>query len=111
MQVSEQQEWGGVTNGLSWHYTMGMPIIATFRGIVMRIHFRDHPPPHLHAEYGGGEALFDIRTGEGLEGKLPRAQTRLVVEWIVKNRAELMRAWDLAAVPLPTFKIEGLNDA
>lgn len=100
-----------MTNGLSWHYTMGMPIISTFRGIAIRIHFLDHPPPHLHAEYGGGEALFDIRTGEVLEGKLPRAQTRFVVEWMVKNRAELMRAWDLASVPLPTFKIEGLNDA
>jgi hypothetical protein len=33
-----------------------------------------------------------------------------VVEWIVKNRAELMRNWDLAANGQPTFKIEGLED-
>jgi len=111
MSAGEQIEQSGVTAGLSWHYTMGMPVISTFRGIVIRIHFIDHPPPHLHAEYGSAEALFDIRTGEMLEGRLPRAQTRLVLEWIVKNRPELMKAWDLAATPLPTFKIAGLDDA
>lgn len=107
------QEWeagGGVSDGLSWHFTSGMPVISTFRGIVIRINFRDHPPPHLHAEYSEAEALFDIRSGEVLEGRLPRAQTRLVLEWMVKHRLELMRAWDLAVVPLPTFKIAGLDE-
>lgn len=110
MLTSEETEWSSVTGGLSWHYTMGMPIISTFRGIVIRIHFLDHPPPHLHAAYGDAEALFAIRTDEVIEGKLPRAQTRLVLEWIVKNRTELMRAWDLAAAALPTFKIAGLDE-
>src|SRR6202041_311268 len=41
-----------------------MPIISIFFGIVIRINFGDHAPPHLHAEYQGDEALFDIRTGE-----------------------------------------------
>lgn len=99
-----------MTDGLSWHYTTGMPIISTFRGIIIRINFVDHPPPHLHAEYAGREALFDIRTCGVLQGKLPRAQNRLVIEWMMKNRSELMRAWDLAAAALPTFKIAGLDD-
>ena len=99
-----------MTDGLSWHYTMGMPIISTFRGITIRINFVDHPPPHLHAHYAGREALFDIRTCELLQGALPRPQTRLVQEWMLKNRTELIRAWDLAAAAMPTSKIAGLDD-
>lgn len=30
----------------------------------------DHPPPHFHAEFGGDVAVFAIRTGELLQGKL-----------------------------------------
>lgn len=87
-----------------------MPIISIFFGIVIRINFFDHAPPHLHAAQGGTEALFDIRTGRVIAGALPRRETRYVVEWIVKNRAELMRNWELAANGQPTFKIEGLED-
>ena len=87
-----------------------MPIISIFFGIVIRINFFDHAPPHLHAARGGTEALFDIRTGRVIAGSLPRREARYVVEWIVKNRAELMRNWDLAANGQPTFKIEGLED-
>ena len=39
-----------------------MPMISIFFGIVIRINFFDHAPPHLHAAHGGIEALFDIRT-------------------------------------------------
>jgi hypothetical protein len=30
-----------------------MPVIATFFGIVIRMYFADHAPPHFHAEYQG----------------------------------------------------------
>ena len=30
-----------------------MPEICRFYGIVIRMYFRDHRPPHFHAEYGG----------------------------------------------------------
>lgn len=49
-----------------------MPIISIFFGIVIRINFFDHAPPHLHAAYGDDEALFDIRTGKVIAGRLPR---------------------------------------
>ena len=87
-----------------------MPIISIFFGIVIRITFFDPAPPHLHAAHGGTEALFDIRTGRVIAGALPRRETRYVVERVVKNRAELMRNWDLAANGQPIFKIEGLED-
>lgn len=45
-----------------------------------------------------------------IAGRLPRRETRYVVEWIVQHRVELLRNWDLAVSGQPTFKIEGLND-
>jgi Domain of unknown function (DUF4160) len=39
-----------------------MPEISRFFGIVIKMFFDDHNPPHFHAEYGGDLALIDIRT-------------------------------------------------
>lgn len=87
-----------------------MPITSIFFGIVIRIIFFDHAPPHLHAAYGDAEALFDIRTGKVIAGKLPRRESRYVLEWLMKHRIELMHNWDLAVSGQPTFRIEGLAD-
>ena len=37
-----------------------MPEISRFYGIVIKMFFDDHNPPHFHAEYGGETAYFDI---------------------------------------------------
>jgi hypothetical protein len=87
-----------------------MPIISLFFGIVIRINFGDHAPPHLHAEYQGDEALFDLRTGEVIAGRIPRAARRLVTDWMARHRAELMRNWELASAGEPTFRIRGLDN-
>lgn len=89
---------------------MGPPIISIFYGIVIRINFSDHNPPHLHAAYGDTEALFEIRTAKVIAGQLPRREMRYVVEWMLRHRDDLMRNWELAASKQPTFKIEGLDD-
>ena len=86
-----------------------MPIISVFFGIVIRINFSDHNPPHLHADYQGFEALFDIQTGDVLAGELPRTATHMVSEWIVANRAALAENWDRAYNDKPTFRIPGLD--
>ena len=62
------------------------------------------------AESAEVEALFDISTGRVIAGSLTRRETRLVVEWILKHRDDLMRNWELAASGRPTFRIEGLAD-
>jgi hypothetical protein len=33
-----------------------MPEISRFFGIVIRMYFDDHSPPHIHAIYAGNEA-------------------------------------------------------
>ncbi len=48
------------------------PTISTFYGILIRMFFNDHPPPHFHARYGEFEATVEISTLEILEGELPR---------------------------------------
>jgi len=49
-----------------------MPNISYFYGIIIRIYFREHPPPHFHALYGEYVAQIDISTGRVIEGGLPR---------------------------------------
>ena len=56
-----------------------MPTISSFYGILIRMYFFDaeqHHLPHIHAQYQGRQAQFDIGSGEVLSGELPRAQTR-----------------------------------
>ncbi|HWW25168.1 MAG TPA: DUF4160 domain-containing protein [Caulobacter sp.] len=86
-----------------------MPIISVFFGIVIRINFSDHNPPHLHADYQDFEALLDIWTGEVIAGGLPRAAARLVDDWIALNQAALAENWDRAYNDKLTFRIPGLD--
>lgn len=48
-----------------------MPEISRFLGIVIKMFFSDHAPPHFHAFYGDFEACFCINTLELISGTLP----------------------------------------
>jgi hypothetical protein len=55
-----------------------MPTISVFFGIVIKMYFDDHNPPHLHAEYQGEKAVFDFR-GNILAGDISsRTSVRLI---------------------------------
>lgn len=54
----------------------------------------EHNPPHIHAIYGDDMAAIDIRTGEVLEGYLPKKALSLVREWVSNNRIELLEIWE-----------------
>jgi hypothetical protein len=45
-----------------------MPTICTFYGILIRMFFNDHLPPHFHARYGEFEATVEIATLHVMEG-------------------------------------------
>ena len=34
-----------------------MPEISRFYGIVIKMYYSDHAPPHMHAEYGGQQRM------------------------------------------------------
>lgn len=86
-----------------------MPRISEFFGIVIRMYYNDHLPPHFHAEYGEHEAIYAIETVEILRGELPRRAHALVVEWMTLHRAELKENWDKAREGLPLGQIEPLD--
>ena len=48
-----------------------MPEISRFFGIVIRLHFNDHEPAHIHAIYGEFEAEVGIDGPRLLKGSLP----------------------------------------
>ena len=48
-----------------------MPEISRFFGIVIKMFFDDHSPPHFHAEYAESSAETEIRTLAVILGDLP----------------------------------------
>ncbi len=85
-----------------------MPTISTFYGIMVRMFFNDHPPPHLHARYGEFEAAVEIGTLEVLEGELPRRALDLVGERAMMHREELLQEWRFRRENTIPTKIEPL---
>ena len=85
-----------------------MPRLSAFYGIVIGMFYRDHPPPHFRAVYGGSEAKFDVYTLEMIEGSLPPRAARLVREWAELHREELAVDWERAVQRLPLRPIEPL---
>jgi hypothetical protein len=51
-----------------------MPTISMFFGILIRMYLgkKEHNPPHIHAIYQKKKAIFDIKTGEKIEGNIPQ---------------------------------------
>ena len=73
-----------------------MPEISRFFGIVIKMFFDDHNPPHFHAEYSDSEALIDIRTLSVFAGRLPPRVMGLIVEWSTLHQQELLDDWGRA---------------
>jgi hypothetical protein len=72
-----------------------MPTISVFYGIMIRMFFNDHSPPHFHAVYSEHEAIINI---EGLfisSGNLPRRALELVLDWAELHQEELLEDWNL----------------
>ena len=86
-----------------------MPEISRFFGIVIRIFFNDHAPPHFHAVYGGDEALIEIESLIVYRGELPQRALAMVLEWAALHRQELRRDWDLARRGRPPEPIAPLE--
>ena len=86
-----------------------MPELCRFYGIVIRMYFADHGPPHFHASYGGDEALVGIDNLAVLHGRLPPRARDLVVEWASLHQAELREAWNRASNLTPPGKIAPLE--
>lgn len=71
-----------------------MPVISRFYGIIIKMFFFDHNPPHFHAIYGEYNALININTLEIIEGDLPKKAQALVLEWAKMYQKDLIEIWN-----------------
>jgi hypothetical protein len=86
-----------------------MPELSRFYGIIVRMFYDDHPPPHFHAAYQGEEVQVNLETLEVMKGRIRRRALVLVLEWAALHRDELRRAWAQASRNEEPDKIEPLD--
>lgn len=72
-----------------------MPTISMFYGLLIRMFFDEHAPPHFHVEYAEHKAIIAIETLKVLRGSLPRRALELALDWAELHQRELMENWDL----------------
>lgn len=77
-------------------YTITMPEISRFYGIIIKMFFKpkEHEPAHIHAIYDEYVGIFDIHTYEMTLGDLPPQAQRLVKEWLKTNAKALIEMWN-----------------
>ena len=85
-----------------------MPEISRFLGIVIKMYYRDHAPPHFHAVYGDDELVVRINPIMILEGDAAARVRSMVLEWAALHQEELRNAWLKAKNLEPIGKIAPL---
>jgi hypothetical protein len=81
-----------------------MPEIARLFGIVVKMYYRDHPPPHFHAFHGEENVMLDL-CGEVLSGRFPPGSLMLLRNWVREHQAELLENWHFARAKKPMKRI------
>ena len=75
-------------HGLPWILWTLICFAAVWRGNEQTLRY-------IHIWHGGRyRAKVDIRTGEVLEGDLPRAQLACVTAWLILHQREIASAWN-----------------
>ena len=88
-----------------------MPALSTFFGIIVYMYKESggkHSIPHIHAEYGDDNAVYDF-DGNIIEGDIPKAKQKLVEAWIEIHKEELSANWVLLGRGEQFFKIDPLK--
>lgn len=86
-----------------------MPEISRFYGIIIKMFFADHNPPHFHVLYNDFAAIVEIDTLSIIEGKLPPRALGMTMEWASIHQDELKAFWDTASRMEPIGKIQPLE--
>jgi hypothetical protein len=86
-----------------------MPQISQFFGIIIKMFYDEHNPPHFHAQYGDYGCSIDIRTLGVMEGSLPPRALGLVIEWATLHQQELMDNWHSVEQQASLRRIEPLK--
>jgi hypothetical protein len=86
-----------------------MPTISMFYGILIKMFFDDHAPPHFHAEYGEFELVIAINPIKIIQGDAPKRVKSMVLEWTALHQEELLLDWELCKNLQPPIAIEPLE--
>ncbi len=86
-----------------------MPEISRFFGIIIRMYYDDHSPPHFHAIYGNDEAWVTIDPIQISRGELPTRATSMVIEWAAIHQEELKENWRRLRDDQPPQKVSPLR--
>lgn len=86
-----------------------MPEISRFYGIIIRMFYADHHPPHFHAYYQDHKVIINIQTLSILEGNFPPRALGLVMEWAAFHQNDLKEFWNKAQNMEELGKIEPLR--
>ena len=70
-----------------------MPEITRFYGLIVRMFYKEHNPPHIHVVYGEKMGVLDIRTATMTDGNLPPKALLLAKEWTGIYKEELLDMW------------------
>ena len=71
-----------------------MPTVAMVEGVKIQFFLREHPPPHFHAVIAEYRAQIEVASLTVINGRLPPAKLRLVIDWASQRQEALMTAWD-----------------
>lgn len=86
-----------------------MPEISRFFGIIIKMYFDEHNPPHFHAEFGEYRSTFSIETGQMIQGDFPPKKAALVTAWAIIHKVELEKNWHLMTEGVTGLKIKPLS--
>jgi hypothetical protein len=86
-----------------------MPQISNFFGIIIRMFYDEHNPPHFHAQYGEHNCCIELHTLGVIEGYLPARVLGLVVEWATLHKEDLLDNWLKVEQKKPLCKIAPLQ--
>jgi hypothetical protein len=85
-----------------------MPEISRFYGIIIKMFYNEHNPPHIHVEYQDFKAIITINEGT-VEGKMPKTALKLVFEWMEIHKNELLSNWEKIEAKKTIDTINPLN--
>ena len=86
-----------------------MPEISRFYGIVIKMYYNDHAPPHFHAEYGEHELIVGIAPIAVLAGQAAPRVRSMVIEWAGLHLAELVANWERCRNAEPVERVAPLE--
>ncbi len=71
-----------------------MPVLSKIKGIIIRMFYKDHPPPHIHAIHNETSGIFNIEKSNMIKGNLNEKDQKNIVDWMADKKELLMEMWN-----------------